>query len=73
MRLEFVDGILDVDLPPTSRTFGFNDVPLHFLLDPIDDDNAVVVNGDGVVRVIGDPGQEKFFFSGFTFTCSRAP
>ncbi len=73
MRLEFVDGILDVDLRETSETLVISDESMHLLLDPIDDRNAVVVNGDGVVRVIGDPGHEKFFFSGFTFTCSRAP
>jgi hypothetical protein len=73
MRLEFVDGILDVDLRATSETLGLSNEPMHLLLDPIDDRNAVVVNGDGVVRVIGDPGHEKFFFSGFTFACSRAP
>jgi hypothetical protein len=73
MRFEFVDGILVADLRVTSETFGFSNSPLHFLLDPIDDNNAVVVNGDGVVRVFGDPGHEKFMYSGFTFACDRAP
>ena len=73
MRLEFVDGILALDLPVTSVAFGISDMPMRLLLDPIDDTNAATVNFDGsVVRVIGDPGHEKFFLSGFTFTCRRA-
>ena len=62
-----------MDLRVTNDKVGFNDAPLHLLLDPVDDNNAVVANGDGVVRVLGDPGHEKFFYSGFTFTCNRVP
>ena len=72
MRLEFADGILAIDFRATSETFGFSDMPMHLLLDPIDDSDAVTVNFDGsVVRVVGDPAHEKLFLSGFTFTCNR--
>lgn len=74
VSLEFEDGLLLWDIRTSSEVFGVHDQRARTLLDPIDDRTAIVAGKDqhGVVRVLGGPGREKLFFSGYTFTCHPA-
>ena len=72
VRLEFADGLLVADVQISNAGFG-GELHARVLLDPVDDHTAVVMGEGGVVRVLGDPGHEKLFYSGFTFTCYQKP
>lgn len=71
VRLELDGGVLVADVTADSDAFGLHDQHAHVALDPIGDSEAVVVgagNGEGgVVRALRTDGQERLFYSGFTF------
>ncbi|MHB8481487.1 MAG: serine hydrolase domain-containing protein [Nitrospiria bacterium] len=71
MALKLEGGVLFADINLSSDLFGVKDAETKIALQPVSDDEAVVVglgySEGGTLRAISENGEEKLVYSGFTF------